>query len=204
LSNPARQNRTQGHAEVNEMPGVVLIVDDDSHLLDSMRRALRREPYIVLTSQSGEEALGILDSTPVDVIISDQDMPGMSGQVFLKRVRELHPDITRLMLTGKATLEGAIDAINNGGISRLLQKPCDPIDLIMSIRQGLQHHKLMIAAHQLLQRNARQSKLLDRLERLYPNITKVERDSDGAINIKDLDGSPDQLLEEINAYLERE
>jgi two-component system probable response regulator PhcQ len=129
------------------MSDVILIVDDDPHLLDSMRRALRREPYCVLTSQSGEEALGILDSTPVDVAISDQDMPGMSGSVFLKRVRELHPAITRLMLTGKATLESAVEAINNGGISRLLQKPCDPLDLLMSIRQGLHQHKLMMAAH---------------------------------------------------------
>jgi DNA-binding NtrC family response regulator len=183
------------------MGGVVLIVDDDPHLLDSMRRTLRREPYTILISQSGEEALDILDSTHVDVIISDQNMPGMSGTTLLKFVRKRHPAITRLMLTGKATLDRAIDAINNGGISRLLQKPCDPIDLIMSIRQGLQQHKLMMAAYQLLKKNARQSELLGQLERLYPNITKVERDRDGAISIEDFHGNLDQLLDEINKHL---
>jgi adenylate cyclase len=87
-------------------------------------------------------------------MISDQDMPGMSGQALLRIVRKRYPAITRLMLTGKATLESAVDAINNGGIWRLLQKPCDFIDLIMSIRQGLQQRKLMIAAYQLLKKFA--------------------------------------------------
>jgi DNA-binding NtrC family response regulator len=186
------------------MTGVVLIVDDDPYLLDSIRRTLRREPYTVLTSKSGEEALGILDSTQVDVIISDREMPGMSGTALLKCVCERHPATTRFMLTGKATLDSAVDAINNAGISRLMTKPCDPIDLIMSIRQGLRQHRLMVAAYRLLQKNARQSELLSRLERLYPNITKVERDSDGAIRIEDLPNNPDQLVDEINTYLKKD
>jgi two-component system probable response regulator PhcQ len=183
------------------MAATVLIVDDDPNLLDSIRRTLKHEPYAVLTSQSGEEALHMLESMTVDVIISDNEMPGMSGTVFLKCVCERHPTITRFMLTGKATLDSAIDAINNGGISRLLLKPCNPIDLIMSIRQGLQQRKLMEAAYQLLQKNTRQSALLKRLETLYPNITKVERDSDGAIRIEDFHGNLDQLLDEINTCL---
>jgi DNA-binding NtrC family response regulator len=175
------------------MTAVVLIVDDDPLLLDSIRRTLRHEPYTVLTSQSCEDALGIIDSTPVDVIISDQEMPGMSGTAFLKCVCERHPDITRLMLTGKATLNCAIDAINNGGISRLLLKPCDPIDLIMSIRQGLRQHKLVMAAYHLLQKNERQTELLDHLEKLYPDITKVRRDFDGSITIEDIHANLDQF-----------
>jgi DNA-binding NtrC family response regulator len=86
---------------------VVLIVDDDPNLLDGMRRILRREPYTVLTSQTCREALDWLESTPIDLIISDQDMPGMSGTAFLKCVCEQHPCITRFMLTGKATLDNA-------------------------------------------------------------------------------------------------
>jgi two-component system, probable response regulator PhcQ len=187
--------------EVHPMTNIVLIVDDDPNLLDSLRRALRREPYTVLTAQSSQEALGILESTPVDVIISDQNMPGMSGTDFLKCVCARYPAITRFMLTGKATLDNAVDAINNGGISRFFQKPCDPVDLIISIRQGLQHHKLMVAAYRLLKKNARQSELLGQLERQYPNITKVERDSDGAIKIDDFDGNIDRLLLEIDAHL---
>jgi response regulator RpfG family c-di-GMP phosphodiesterase len=184
------------------MGGVVLLVDDDLNFLDSMRRTLRREPYTLLTCQSCKEALVALESKAVDLVISDQEMPEMSGTSFLKRVRELYPSITRFLLTGKVTLDNAIDAINSGGISRLLLKPCDPIDLTMSIRQGLQQHRLMIGAYQLLKKNVRQSELLNRLETLYPNITKVERDSDGAIRIDRFHGNPDQLLDEIRTSLE--
>jgi DNA-binding NtrC family response regulator len=186
------------------MGGIVLVVDDDLNFLDSIHRTLRREPYTVLTCRSAKEAFAALDSTVVDLVISDQEMPEMSGTSFLKRVRELHPAITRFMLTGKVTLENAIEAINSGGISRMLLKPCDPIDLIISIRQGLQQNRLMIAAYQLLQKNARQSELLRRLETLYPNITKVERDSDGAIRIDRFHGNPDQLLDEISTSLEKD
>jgi two-component system, probable response regulator PhcQ len=182
---------------------VVLIVDDDPCLLDGMRRTLRREPYTVLTSQTCEEALDLLESTPVDVIISDQDMPGMSGTAFLKCVCERRPYITRFMLTGKATLDNAIDAINNGGISRFFVKPCDPLDLIISIRLGFQQKKLMSAAYQLLRENAHQAELLNQLEKQYPNITKVDRDSDGAIRIEEFYGSLPQLLDKIDAHLKK-
>jgi DNA-binding NtrC family response regulator len=183
------------------MGEVVLLIDDDPNFLDGMRRALRSEPYIVLTCRSGGEALDLLESRKVDLVISDQEMPGMSGTSFLNCVQERHPEITRFMLTGKATLDSAVDAINRGGISRLLLKPCNPIELVLSIRQGLQQHRLMVAAYQLMKRNERQSQLLGRLEKLYPNITKVERDSDGAIRIEDFHGDINLLLEEINTCL---
>ena len=183
------------------MIGTILIVDDDQNLLDGLSHALRREQYKLLTSRSGIEALRVLDSTPVDVVISDQEMPGMPGTVFLRHVRERYPDTVRFMLTGKATLDSAIDAINDGGISRFFLKPCNPIDLAVSIRQGLQQQVLMRAAYRLLQKNRRQSDVLDRLEKQYPNITKVERDADGAIRMDDFPGSFDQLLAEINGYL---
>ena len=186
------------------MTSTILIVDDDPNLLDSLRRSLRREPYKVLTCNSCEEALGMLDSTPVDVVISDQEMPGMSGTAFLKRVRERYPNTIRFMLTGKATLDSAIDAINNGGISRFFLKPCDSTDLAVSIRQGLQQHKLMVAAYQLLQKNRRQTEDIKELEKRYPSITNVERDADGAIRLEDFHGNIDQLLMEIYAHLKEE
>ena len=186
------------------MTGTILIVDDDPNLLDGIRRILRREPYEVITSLSGKEALEILGTKPVDIVISDQDMPGIKGTDLLKVVRELYPAITRFLLTGKATLENAIDAINSGGISRLLLKPCDPLDLIMSIRQGLQQHRLMEAAFQLWKENMRKSAMLHQLEERYPDITRVERDSDGAISIGEIHGDLDQLLSEIDEYLKKD
>jgi DNA-binding NtrC family response regulator len=182
---------------------VVLIVDDDSSLLDGLKRMLRREPYTVLISPAAERALELLESTEVDLVISDQDMPGMSGVAFLKCVREKYPYITRFMLTGKATLDNAIDAINNGGISRFFVKPCDSLDLIISIRQGIQQKKLMSAAYQLLQENARHAELLNQLETQYPNITKVDRDPDGAIKIDDFPVDLNQFWNDIDSYLKK-
>jgi DNA-binding NtrC family response regulator len=179
----------------------VLIVDDDPYLLDGLRRSLHKEPYTVVTSLTCEEALNILDTMPVNVIVTDQDMPGMSGMSFLKRVCERHPETIRFMLTGKATLDTAISAINSGGISRFFQKPCDPIELVIAIRQGIQQQKLMAAAYKLMQKNKRQTQLLNRLESRYPNITKVERDADGAIIIEEFDGDINQLINEIGDHL---
>jgi two-component system probable response regulator PhcQ len=179
----------------------ILIVDDDPNLLDGLRRQLHREPYTIITSTSCREALECLRTTPVDVIISDQDMPLMSGAEFLKLSRALSPNSIRFMLTGKATLDNAIEAVNSGGISRFFIKPCKTADLVEAIRQGIKQHRLMEAAHRLLQKNKRQSGLLIKLEREYPNISKVERDSDGAIRIDEFNGDLDRLLKDIDDNL---
>jgi DNA-binding NtrC family response regulator len=183
--------------------GSVLILDDDANLLEGIRRTLRHEPYEVFTAQTCEEALELIQTVSIDLIISDQDMPGMSGATFLKYIRERYPYITRFMLTGKATLDNAIDAINNGGISRFFVKPCDSLDLIVSIRQGLQQKKLMSVACHLLQENARHIDMLDQLEEKYPNITKVDRDPDGAIRIENYPENIDRFWEDIDAYLKK-
>jgi two-component system, probable response regulator PhcQ len=180
---------------------IVMIVDDDRYLLDSLLRILRHEPYSIVAFQSCEEALSELQYRTVDVVISDQELPGMRGSEFLQRVQALYPATTRFMLTGRATLDGAVEAINKGGISRYFIKPCDSMDLIISIRQGIQQHQLMVAARRLLKENERKSALLQKLEVRYPNITKVECDSDGVIDIEEFHGDPDQLLKEIERHL---
>jgi two-component system, probable response regulator PhcQ len=186
------------------MTSTVLVVDDDTNLLDGIRRLLRREPYRLLTSNSCEDALRIFDATRVELVISDQDMPSMSGIAFLKCIRERYPDTIRFMLTGKATLDSAIDAINTGGISRFFLKPCSPDALVASIREGLQQHDLMAGAYRLLQKNKRQSEIISRLEKQFPNISKVERDADGAIRFEDFHGDIDQLLAEMHEHLSGE
>ena len=116
----------------------VLLVDDDANLLAGLRRTLRNEPYEILSATTAEEALRILGREEVSVVISDQEMPGMSGTVFLAAVRQRFPDTVRFILTGKATLDTAIQAINDGAISRFFNKPCNPVDLAVTIRQALQ------------------------------------------------------------------
>jgi two-component system, probable response regulator PhcQ len=180
----------------------ILIVDDDPAVPAALRRALHKQPYEVLSATSAREALRMLGATPVDVVISDEEMPGMQGTGLLNKVRELCPDTIRFILTGKATLSVALQAINAGGVSRFLLKPCNAAELIVAIRQELEKRDLMAAARQLLKKVKHQSAMLHDLEAEYPRITDVHRDSDGAIWLDDISGDVASLLAEIYREIE--
>lgn len=103
----------------------VLLVDDDEAVLTALEDALHKEPYEVLTTRSGEEALSLLQRTAVDVVVSDEEMPGIRGSELLALVRDKHPETTRLLLTGHATLDSAMRAINEGQVFQYVTKPVD-------------------------------------------------------------------------------
>jgi two-component system, probable response regulator PhcQ len=184
------------------MRPTVLFVDDDTNLLDGLSRALHSEPYEILKSTSAEDALRILREKNVDVIVSDEEMPGMSGTAFLRQVREQYPETVRFILTGRATLQTAVDAINSGGIARFFVKPCDKSELAFAIRQGLQERELLACARMLLQKGKKQARLIEQLEKSYPNITKVARDDEGAILVEDWSGDLNQFMDEIRQHLD--
>jgi DNA-binding NarL/FixJ family response regulator len=115
----------------------VLFVDDDPDALESAAMALRKEPYEILRARSAEEALAVLGRTPIDAVVSDEQMPGMKGGEFLAVVRWKHPEVTRILLTGRATLDAALRAINEGQIYRLLEKPFRTSELATVIREAL-------------------------------------------------------------------
>jgi DNA-binding NtrC family response regulator len=146
---------------MNSQKPTILFVDDDSNLLAGLRRALWKEPYEVLSASSGEEALNLLARRRADVVVSDHQMPGMDGVEFLRRVRERHPDTIRFMLTGNATLDLAIQAINEGEILRFFTKPCNNTDLAVTIRQAIQQKKLVEAAKALVEQNRGQRAILE-------------------------------------------
>src|SRR5260370_8477013 len=105
------------------MPEQILLVDDDRDILDGYRRNLRSE-FLIDVAQSGQEALGLFDSKgPFAVVISDMRMPGMDGIELLRRVKSAAPETVRGMLTGNAGTVTAIQATNEGRISRLLIQP---------------------------------------------------------------------------------
>ncbi len=127
------------------MRPVVLLVDDDPKLLMGLRRALRGEPFDVRLAVGAYEALSHMKAWGgVDVLITDQHMPGMTGTALLAAVRERYPDTARFMLTGSPSLAVAVDAINSGSIHRFFVKPCDPRELAAAARAAL--HDRMIAA----------------------------------------------------------
>ena len=101
----------------------ILLVDDDSNLLDGFRRSLGRD-FQLETALGGQQALKLVtEGDPYAVVVSDMRMPGMDGLQFLSRVKSLTPDTIRVMLTGNADIETAINAINEGSIFRCLTSP---------------------------------------------------------------------------------
>ncbi len=181
---------------------VVLLVDDEPHVTAGLRRNLRHESFTILTACSGNEALAVLSERRVDAVVADEEMPGMKGTELLAQVAQQYPDVLRFMLTGKPSLETAVDAINRGSITRFFTKPIDPVDLGITLRHALQHKELMTQALRLLRRHREQSALLERLERDNPGISRLRRDGSGAILLEpDPPQDYESLIEQLKATL---
>lgn len=120
----------------------LLLVDDEADVLSALKRMLRLEGYDIITATSALEGLELLSIHPVQVIISDQRMPQMSGSEFLSRVRDLHPHTVRLILSGYADLRSVTEAINHGAIYKFLTKPWDDEMLRMDLREAFRHQEL--------------------------------------------------------------
>lgn len=119
----------------------LLLVDDEPNILNALRRLLRREGYQILVAEHGLAALEILAREPVQVIVSDQRMPGMTGTELLAKVRDMYPDTIRMVLSGYSEVSALTDAINHGAIYRFLSKPWQDDDLKTEIRQAFRVHR---------------------------------------------------------------
>ena len=149
----------------------VLFVDDEPMLLRSIAHLLEQAPLEVLTAASGADALRIFEERPVDVLVADFDMPRMSGLELLAIVRQQYPSVLRMALTGNATLERAMTAINEGEVLRLFSKPFDG----ETFRQTLGAFAERIARQRRegaeATRQARRRKLLEWAEAQVPGLT---------------------------------
>jgi len=120
----------------------VLFVDDEVNILKALQRLLRNEDMTVLCASRGSEALELLQKQPAQVVVTDQRMPEMSGVDLLSQVRERHPDVVRMMLTGYTEMNIAVDAINRGEIYRLITKPWNDDELRATVRQAFEQSDL--------------------------------------------------------------
>ncbi|HDS1818124.1 TPA: response regulator [Pseudomonas putida] len=116
---------------------VVLLVDDESSILNSLRRLLRGQPYDVLLAESGAQALELLEQRPVNLVISDARMPGMDGATLLAQVNQRFPGTLRILLTGYADMNTIAKAINDGHIHRYISKPWNDEEMLVTVRQAL-------------------------------------------------------------------
>jgi response regulator RpfG family c-di-GMP phosphodiesterase len=130
--------------EILDNTAKVLFVDDEEHILKSLRRLLMDEDIEVVTATSGEQGLDLLAKTEgIEVIVSDQRMPGMSGAEFLHHAKETTPDALRIILTGYADVNATIDAINKGGAYRYISKPWNDEELKQTIRDAVRQFRLI-------------------------------------------------------------
>jgi len=129
----------------------VLIVDDEPAVLEGYKRLLRRE-FDLETAEGGELGLRVIqEQGPFALVISDMRMPRMDGVQFLSRVKELSPETVRMVLTGHADMQAAIDAVNQGSVFRFLTKPCEKETLAKAITTGFVQYQLVIAEKVLLE-----------------------------------------------------
>ena len=119
----------------------LLLLDDEENMLRSLVRLFRRDGYKVLTASSVREAFDLLASNTVQVIVSDQRMPDMSGTRFLAKVRDLYPDTVRMVLSGYTDLATITEAINRGAIYRFLTKPWNDDELRGHIEAAFRAHE---------------------------------------------------------------
>ncbi|MDB5015900.1 MAG: response regulator [Mucilaginibacter sp.] len=113
----------------------ILYVDDEENNLLSFKATFRIKHH-VLTALSGDDALKILSANQVDIIITDQRMPQMTGVAFLEKVIESFPDPIRILLTGYADMSAVVDAVNKGKIFHYVTKPWNEEELDMTINRA--------------------------------------------------------------------
>ena len=125
----------------------VLLVDDEESILNSLRRLLRSQPYDVVLATGGAQALEIMATRPIDLVMSDARMPGMDGATLLAEVHRLYPGTRRILLTGYADLSTIVKAINDGQIHRYISKPWNDEELQLILQQTLEHQRLERLTH---------------------------------------------------------
>ncbi|WP_415906535.1 HD domain-containing phosphohydrolase [Neptuniibacter sp. QD72_48] len=143
----------------------ILLVDDEQAVLNSLKRLLRPLKCKVLTTVSPNEALEILRENTVDILVSDMRMPEMGGEEFLEKAAKEFPDIERIVISGYAEAQAAIDAINRGKVSRFLLKPWEDSDVIKMVEKGFRLASLQQENERLQQETQEKNEQLEALNR---------------------------------------
>ncbi|CAN5743011.1 hypothetical protein BH09PSE5_BH09PSE5_01070 [soil metagenome] len=127
----------------------LLLVDDDPYVTFSLQRLLKDDGYHIIVARDGAQGLQRLAEHDVDVLISDQRMPGMSGADFLHRARELFPETVRMSLSGYSDLQAITDAINDGSVYKFIMKPWDDERLRRHVADAFRHKEIVDENHAL-------------------------------------------------------
>lgn len=167
----------------NNQDNNLLVIDDEPAILSSLRRQFRKN-YQVHIAKSAEEGMKLMKEHSIQVIISDQRMPGMSGSDFFDQVKHDHPDATRLLLTGYADIQAVIEAINEGNIYRYITKPWDPTELDTIVREAFERHNLIVNNKKLMDQLQEANRTLEnRVKKRTAELRKINKEKDYMIGM---------------------
>jgi signal transduction histidine kinase len=138
----------------------LVILDDEANILSACARLFRNESFAVFTTTDPNEALRVIESQDIKVVLSDQRMPVLSGVEFLKRVKEKKPGVIRILFTGHTDIQSAEDAINKGEVYRFINKPWQDEDLRVVIRDAMHRYDLTEENRKLFELTQKQNKEL--------------------------------------------
>lgn len=181
----------------------IMLVDDEANVLSALERLLRSElridgrRVVYDTFTSPQAALAAAGAEPYELVLSDFRMPGLDGVEMLRRMRDIQPDMARVIMSGSRDFEFLLRAINQAGVSRVILKPWFNAELIATLVQGLEHRRLLLENRRLADEVRVQRGLISqheaelrRLEERWPGITRVQTAPDGGVYLFE-PGDPD-------------
>jgi DNA-binding NtrC family response regulator len=163
----------------------ILILEAEEKTVQALRRSLSKEPYSLMFASKVSEALDLLESHPLEVVISSSALPEMTGEEFLKQVRRRRPETMRILLSSQQNLSSSIEAVVRGEIFRFLTEPWDEIELRGVIRGALERLQSERENRRLL---ARVRGEVDAAIEGIGSEPQLVRDRSGAILLEDSEG----------------
>jgi DNA-binding NtrC family response regulator len=183
---------------------LIVCIDDDPTVLTTVARCLRREQLDVRPTESPLEALRWIAADDVAVIVCDYDMPSMTGAQLAGKARMLRPETVRILLTGRNTVETAVDGINQGEIFRFIAKPFDFEELRGAVLAAVERHVELVEMTGDRQRRERRVALRTSLEMEYPGISDVHRSANGIYEVASPWDKPEVGFTTFTSALERD
>jgi len=178
-----------------QQPHNILVVDDEKNVLNAIKRIFR--PYELInciTTTDPFEALKIVDEKNIDLIITDQRMPGLTGIELLKMIAIRHPEIIKIILSAYSDLNVILQAINEVGVYKFILKPWNNEDFLLTVIRALEWKELIGKNKSLQEEIKKRDAILAYWEQRYPGITKgINTDENGEVYIE-LDGDLEELV----------
>ncbi len=148
----------------------VLFVDDEPFILKAMMRLFRGDQMNILTAPDGENALEIVKSRCIQVVVTDNIMPGMSGVELVRKIKECSPNTVRIILSGHSDMDAVLKAINEGEAYRFVMKPWHDLDMKATVHLALAQYRLTEQNLELISEIQAQRLIVSRLRKRFPEV----------------------------------